>query len=524
MFNKSCIVLGELVLYSDREQKILSFDKIRKHISRSGSFLGTLQDSIPHEWEHLMIVFFDVLVVDAAPVMTRCLQDRRRVLRELVQTIPGRARRSNWTLLDFRTDDGITDLKQAFAQALAQRQEGLVLKPLHTPYFTLGCRQPGYFIKLKRDYLSDMGGERDLGDFAIVGASFDSQVALKSDVKPLHWTHFYLGCLMNKVAALRLGGKPKFKIVGCLSLEKCILKAELKYLNVYGRLCQVNLDEQGNTEEFDFEHSFGYVQRMPIAFKKPLIAEILGGGYEKLQNEAFEMLRHPRLKKVHHDRSWEDAVTMQDLQRMVEEKWEILDADKLDGHARDVAILVKKYSRELYGSQTTSSECVTTPKTTPETSPETPSQTLFEKSQGATDGLAVQETQSADTPGTWTTASTTQCSTSTQGKGLKASKELRNLVREGTIDRKTASPTTDATSMAAILPTTISSTESSSSAKKRTSSGTMITPPHAKRRKFRNPLKDAGTNKHLGSFEYDSQDKTIHIYAEAGYKVKVHSD
>lgn len=36
-FRKNCIVLGELVLYSDRENKILPFSKIRKHISRSGT-------------------------------------------------------------------------------------------------------------------------------------------------------------------------------------------------------------------------------------------------------------------------------------------------------------------------------------------------------------------------------------------------------------------------------------------------------------------------------------------------------
>ncbi|KAJ4293417.1 hypothetical protein N0V90_008700 [Kalmusia sp. IMI 367209] len=162
IFQRNCVVLAEMVLHSDKEQKILPFSKIRKHIKRSGSFFGTLHDSPPHEWEHLMLVFFDLLVLDDEAVMRKCLQERRRVLRDLIRTVPGRSLRSEWTLLDFRYDHGVTDLKQAFARSLADRQEGLILKPLNTPYFPLsadmGSRQPGYFIKLKKDYLSDMGG------------------------------------------------------------------------------------------------------------------------------------------------------------------------------------------------------------------------------------------------------------------------------------------------------------------------------------------------------------------------------
>jgi DNA ligase-4 len=83
--------------------------------------------------------------------------------------------RSEWTLLDFKPGDGVTDLKQTFARNVAARQEGLVLKPLHAPYFPLltdqGHRQASFFIKLKKDYLGDMGGERDLGDFAVIGVT-----------------------------------------------------------------------------------------------------------------------------------------------------------------------------------------------------------------------------------------------------------------------------------------------------------------------------------------------------------------
>ena len=43
--SSTCILEGELVVWSDKEQKILEFHKMRKHLSRSGVFLGTSKDS-----------------------------------------------------------------------------------------------------------------------------------------------------------------------------------------------------------------------------------------------------------------------------------------------------------------------------------------------------------------------------------------------------------------------------------------------------------------------------------------------
>jgi DNA ligase-4 len=523
-FKSKCIVLGEMVLYSDREKKILPFSKIRKHISRSGSFIGTWQDSLPHEWEHLMIVFFDVLVLDSEPVLRHCLQDRRKILRDLVRVIPGRAMRSEWTLLDFRSAEGITDIKQTFARSVADRQEGLVLKPLHAPYFPLltdqGHRQASFFIKMKKDYLGDMGGERDLGDFAVIGASFDAQVAPKSDLKPLHWTHFHLGCCTNKVAVQRTNAKPKFKIVASLSLDKWIPKADVKYMNIQGYVRQAALRKGGLSDTFDVDYTKGFDRRMTVAFKKPFVAEILGGGFEKLQNETFEMLRHPRIKKLHNDRTWEDCVTMEDLERMAEEKWDVPDADKLDGHARDVALLVKKY---VSGSQVSCTTDETTQETTQRTTQETAS-TVTPRTPRvllplATDAI-VNETQQH----TYTTVSTSPCSAqgSTQGKGVRASRELRVLVRGDTSEWLAAITLPTPASTAKVVTPRSSSGTITCTAKKR-SFTELISPPAAKRRKVLSPLQSSGGNRSLGAFDFDSQDGTIHIYAKEGLKVQVHT-
>lgn len=44
-FTKACILEGEMVVWSDVGNKILPFCKLRKHVSRSGSFLGADMDS-----------------------------------------------------------------------------------------------------------------------------------------------------------------------------------------------------------------------------------------------------------------------------------------------------------------------------------------------------------------------------------------------------------------------------------------------------------------------------------------------
>lgn len=44
-FSRRCILEGELVVWSDDQRKILDFHKLRKFISRSGTFIGAENDS-----------------------------------------------------------------------------------------------------------------------------------------------------------------------------------------------------------------------------------------------------------------------------------------------------------------------------------------------------------------------------------------------------------------------------------------------------------------------------------------------
>src|SRR6266536_2779246 len=74
---KQCILEGELLVWNDKDERIEPFHKIRKHVKRSGRFIGTARDSPVDLNEHLIIMFYDLLLFDDT-VCIREPHDRRR--------------------------------------------------------------------------------------------------------------------------------------------------------------------------------------------------------------------------------------------------------------------------------------------------------------------------------------------------------------------------------------------------------------------------------------------------------------
>jgi DNA ligase-4 len=173
---KRAIILGELFVWSDREREPMPFDKIRKFVTRSGVRIGTDEYSQRHPDEHLAIAFFDLLLLDDEVVMRKPIEERRQWLREIYTKIEGRAMGAQWKVVDFADKEKSKKvLLQQFAASNAGRCEGLVLKPCGLPYFALHSGLDGFkrgFIKLKSDYISEMGDE---ADFAVIGASYNAQ-------------------------------------------------------------------------------------------------------------------------------------------------------------------------------------------------------------------------------------------------------------------------------------------------------------------------------------------------------------
>lgn len=308
------ILLGELVAYSDEQRRILPFEEIRKHVLRSGRSIGTDNDSLAKDFDHLAIVFFDLLLLDDKIIMNKPVDERRNWLREIYKKIGGRAWSAEWKIVDFSdVQSARKRLTEQFAASIADRCEGLILKPCDVPYFPFGATLDGRssnYIKLKKDYISDLGDE---ADFAIVGGSYSAQQALKSGMNGLQWTEFHLGCLTNKLDVLRYDARPRFKIVGSIQQDQCIPKPILQAANAIGKFIAKSYTPGTPPSDFDLEHDPSL--KIQSIFDSPLVFEVLGSGFQKPSKCNFLMLRHPRVKKLHEDRSWKDCVSMQELQQ-----------------------------------------------------------------------------------------------------------------------------------------------------------------------------------------------------------------
>ncbi|KAI7336267.1 DNA ligase/mRNA capping enzyme [Hortaea werneckii] len=307
---KHAILLGEMVVYSDKERCVLPFDKIRKHVLRSGVSLGTEADSQAHAYEHLAIVFFDMLLLDDEVVLSRPIEERRQWLREVYDKIPGRAFSIEWKIVDFSEGRRAkTMLMQQFAASIAQRCEGLVLKPCHLPYFSLSPNRSGgtcAYIKMKKDYMVGLG---DDADFAVIGAGHNAQRAASAGLAGIKWTDFHLGCLLNRQEVVRFDAKPIYRLVHTITSEACIPRPILNALNTLGAY---SATPYRTFAGFDVQLT-GAVN-IGVAFTQPLVVEVLGSGFEKPANCSFYMLRHARVKKLHQDRSWKDCISFEELQ------------------------------------------------------------------------------------------------------------------------------------------------------------------------------------------------------------------
>lgn len=312
-FNKRCILEGELVVWSDRDKKILGFEKIRKHVNRSGRFLGTDEDSQAHSYERLMIVYFDVLLVDDESMLGARHSERRRRLTTLVSCLEGCAALVKSQIINFSSRSvAATELQEAFASCIVNREEGLVLKP-DEPYFDFGEVKRKYAsccLKLKKGYINKLG---DVGDFAVVGARYDPTRAKTVGLPNTKYTHFYLGCLKNEEAATRFGSKPEFIVVNEVELNA-------QMTEFFGRAVWAMAVSPEENDQFALELPPGIMQgkKMTTVFLERPVFDITCFSFHKETNTVFWSLRFPYVSKIHTDRSWKDCVSFNGLQSLAE--------------------------------------------------------------------------------------------------------------------------------------------------------------------------------------------------------------
>lgn len=353
------ILLGELVVCRGDDSQPLAFEKIRKHIPRSGRFLGTNEDSQVDPDEHLAIVFYDLLLLDKEIVMQRSIEERRNWLREMYRKKRGWVMGAEWRIVDFAEANAKKQLLTQFAASIARRCEGLVLKPCGVPYVMLGTHVKSYnnsYIKLKKDYMEGMGDE---ADFAVVGASYNAQRATNTGVPHLKWTDFHLACLLNKEDVQRFeDARPRFRVVDTISHSTCIPRAILRSLNTIGQFSGKDHKPGEQPVAFDIEGTNGL--NIQVTFDMPMVVELLGSGFTKPANCAFFALRHARMRKLHEDRSWKSTVSFQELQEQAQKSRAPPDDSESQETRRRVVVLEQKCRRKFGRDQTVTPKSRTT--------------------------------------------------------------------------------------------------------------------------------------------------------------------
>ncbi|KAH7109337.1 hypothetical protein EDB81DRAFT_769177 [Dactylonectria macrodidyma] len=328
---KRCILEGELLVWND-DGRIEPFHKIRRHVKRSGRFLGATRDSPVESSEHLMIMFYDILLLDDIVCGLDTHDERRRRLQSLVRRIPGRTDIGSREVIDFSSFDAAERLSDTFAQAITQRWEGFVLKGCDDPYFSFNGSKP--FIKLKKDYIPGLG---DTADFVIIGGRRDAGDEHELGIGSLWWTSFYIGCIDNKDEVCRFNTKPRFRIIDMIDRHG-ISKENITYLNRHGYFTRAPFAKSMP----EFAVLLEPTRRLqPVElFKHPFVVEVVGAGFDKPANVSYFALRFPRVLKVHEDRSFRDTISFEELQEMAQRCLEIPD----DGEQEE-----KSWLRRLRG-------------------------------------------------------------------------------------------------------------------------------------------------------------------------------
>lgn len=143
------ILEGELVVYSRSQRQILPFHHIRKHVLHGGRRIGCEADFPRKGDQTLMIVFFDILLLDHRYLLNETHKTRRSFLEALVTPLVGLSELCEHILIDFSSRKAPEVLRDAFARAIRHRWEGYVLKGSDDLY--LSWTTSSRCIKLKKD-------------------------------------------------------------------------------------------------------------------------------------------------------------------------------------------------------------------------------------------------------------------------------------------------------------------------------------------------------------------------------------
>ncbi|RYP30754.1 hypothetical protein DL767_006097 [Monosporascus sp. MG133] len=285
-------------------------------LSLQPSEVVMLKEPRAHDHEHPMIIYYDALMVDNQSLLSHCQSERRKRLTDLVTCREGYAEIVQSQIIACSKRTAAAELREAFAKCITSRGEGIVIKP-DTPYFDFSAHQKLYAccnIKLKKEYIQGWG---DVGDFAVIGASYEAAAAKTYQIRNLKWTHFYIGCLQNRNQVKVGNEQARFMVVNIVELNETLMKAFLAHYNPEA----VALEEQ---DMYELElHGIAHTKPPTVVFADPVIFDVRCFSFDKEPNSRYWSMRFPMVSKIHFDRSYIDAITFDDLQEAAKTAFEM---------------------------------------------------------------------------------------------------------------------------------------------------------------------------------------------------------
>jgi DNA ligase-4 len=219
----------------------MPFDHIRRHVTRSGVYIGSHNDPRPSPCSHLMVLLFDILLIDDNSLLNYPFSERiSRLDRVLVSPKRGYCEIVDSIQLDFSEGERTAArLKRYFSRGIRDRWEGFILKAHDAPYFNLLGDRPdkttrghGFWspndcawIKLKKDYITGLG---DSADFAVVGGVAECGRTHAMGLAVGDLNTFHIAVLTNKRDVEKYGVKPRLKVI--FEVTYSITRSDLDYI------------------------------------------------------------------------------------------------------------------------------------------------------------------------------------------------------------------------------------------------------------------------------------------------------
>ncbi|KAI0675996.1 hypothetical protein C8Q78DRAFT_1135769 [Trametes maxima] len=331
-FKRNIVIEAEMVAFSDVLGHIDEFWRIRSLIASTAigvrhrspqpgpsctqreamqTQCSLISNASDGGTRHLALVFFDVLMLDGVSLLPLPYGERRAALERLVHVRLGHAMLAERTCVDLRRADAADALRRVFAHAIADHQEGVVIKAEGAAY----AEKRWPWVKLKQDYIP---GHGDAVDLVILAASWEKDRARELRVPPTAYTTFYFGALSNadqlKDNSTHL---PHFEVIFTSSYG--LGREELEELNFVIKSSDPVPSRNHSAPGLSYTYHLGPSVPPPAVFlREPLLAEVFGAGFTKAPGSLIYELRFPRIAKIFRpsDRPWVDGVALPELQQL----------------------------------------------------------------------------------------------------------------------------------------------------------------------------------------------------------------